>query len=172
VRITTTGPGGTESIFKTGCIEVNNIHVDFTATPTNGLYPLTVAFTSDMNANITQMTWDFGDGHHSQSSHPVHTYSEVGIYSVSLNVHAETKDILISRQDFIHVSGRTLSGQIKGAETNNPLANYTVELWQQNESLIAHTISDQNGNYTFTGLKAANDYKVSVWSSEYMTEFY
>jgi FOG: PKD repeat len=33
VRLTTTGPGGTETIVKTDCIEVNNIHVDFTATP-------------------------------------------------------------------------------------------------------------------------------------------
>jgi PKD repeat protein len=176
VRLTTTGPGGTASIVKTDCIEVNNIHVDFSASPTNGLYPLTVAFTSEINASITRMTWDFGDGYHSQLANPIHTYTQVGIYSVSLVVHATTKDIPVNRQDYIQVSGRTITGQITGEDSGNPLENYTVELWQQNESLMAYTTSDQNGNYTFSSLPLRDNLVIGVWppleNSDYHKQIY
>jgi hypothetical protein len=54
---------------------------DFIYTP-NGL---TVSF-SDFYSYGTGYYWDFGDGNFSNSSMPVHTYSNGGIYNVCLNV--------------------------------------------------------------------------------------
>ncbi|MEZ8079639.1 immune inhibitor A domain-containing protein [Enterovibrio norvegicus] len=41
---------------------------------------------SDKEGAITQWAWDFGDGYRSSEQHPVHVYSQGGIYSVSLTV--------------------------------------------------------------------------------------
>jgi len=36
--------------------------------------------------NVTEWSWDFGDGSGSTEQNPIHTYSEVGIYTVTLKV--------------------------------------------------------------------------------------
>ncbi|KPA13920.1 Dystroglycan-type cadherin-like domain protein, partial [Candidatus Magnetomorum sp. HK-1] len=176
VRLTTKGPGGTETIIKTDCIYANDIHVDFTATPTTGLYPLTVSFMSDINTSFTQVTWDFGDGYQSQSLNPTHTYTQVGTYSISLNVLANEKNISIQRHDYIQISGRTITGNVKAEDTGKSLENYTVELWQQNESLMADTTTDHNGNYTLSNLPLRDHLIIGVWPplgiSDYHKQMY
>jgi len=109
VSLAVKGHGGSSSIVKTDCVQVNDIKVDFTATPTTGLYPLTVSFTADMNTSSTQLTWDFGDGFYTHEFNPIHTYTQVGNYSISLIAHAETKDITKTHQNYIQVSGRQIT---------------------------------------------------------------
>jgi len=61
---------------------------DFYAEPTSGNEPLTVQF-YDNSVNfqtITSWFWDFGDGTNSTEQNPVHTYTQDGIYTVTLNV--------------------------------------------------------------------------------------
>ena len=65
--------------------------VQFTATPTNGLAPLTVHFTAPANDSagyaITSWNWNFGDGVGSSTNqNPVYTYGDAAIYSPSLSV--------------------------------------------------------------------------------------
>jgi PKD repeat protein len=56
--------------------------VGFTASPTNGVIPLTVSFTSaaiDSTGNaITNWKWSFGDGSRSTAQNPSHTYTTAG----------------------------------------------------------------------------------------------
>ncbi|WP_281425775.1 PKD domain-containing protein [Methanofollis formosanus] len=59
---------------------------DFTAEPTTGTAPLTVRFTDRSVGGPTAWSWDFGDGTHSTERHPLHTYTEPGIYTVSLTI--------------------------------------------------------------------------------------
>lgn len=50
---------------------------------------LTVSFTdssSDANNDITQWSWDFGDGATSTDANPVHAYAQAGNYEVTLTV--------------------------------------------------------------------------------------
>ena len=65
---------------------------DFTAAPTSGDRPLSVAF-SDTSANApTFWYWDFGDGIGSFVQDPTHEYETPGTYTVSLtarNAHGE-----------------------------------------------------------------------------------
>lgn len=62
-----------------------------TATPSNGLSPLTVQFSSegsvdpDPGATLT-FNWDFGDGGTSSLANPTRTYGTNGVYNVTLTV--------------------------------------------------------------------------------------
>jgi uncharacterized repeat protein (TIGR03803 family) len=65
-------------------------YIQYTASPTNGLAPLTVQFTSpgvDTRGNpITGWNWNFGDGSTSTAQNPSHLYAYTGNYIVSLSV--------------------------------------------------------------------------------------
>jgi uncharacterized repeat protein (TIGR01451 family) len=58
----------------------------FSATPTNGAAPLLVNFTDSSTGTITNRLWSFGDTGTSTLANPSHTYSNAGVYSVSLTV--------------------------------------------------------------------------------------
>jgi len=61
---------------------------NFTASPTSGNVPLDVSFT-DTSASydgIVSWAWAFGDGETSSEQSPTHTYTEEGLYTVSLTV--------------------------------------------------------------------------------------
>ncbi|MEO1434803.1 MAG: PKD domain-containing protein, partial [Bacteroidota bacterium] len=53
---------------------------------TGGCQPLTVEFTNNsFPINGYTILWDFGDGNTSDQVSPIHTYSDLGIYTVSLS---------------------------------------------------------------------------------------
>jgi len=62
----------------------------FTASPSSGGTPLTVAFnaaaSNDPNGSILSYIWSFGDGTTGTGLSPLHTYTVQGTYSVSLTV--------------------------------------------------------------------------------------
>ena len=79
LTVTGTGPAS---------ITVSPLTIAFTATPTNGLEPLMVSFTSpgvDNGSNpITSWNWDFGDGSTSIAQNPSHSYTKPGTFFVAL----------------------------------------------------------------------------------------
>lgn len=68
------------------------------ATPTHGLPPLTVAFSSqgsiDPEGTPLSYSWTFGDTTTSSGANPVHTYSQSGLYTVRLSVSDGTTSTL------------------------------------------------------------------------------
>lgn len=71
----------------------------FTVSATSGNIPFTVDFsdTSEPGSSaISAWAWDFGDGATSTEQHPSHTYTEEGVYSVSLSVMADGTDSLLN----------------------------------------------------------------------------
>jgi uncharacterized repeat protein (TIGR03803 family) len=66
--------------------------LNVTASPTSGLTPLTVQFSSpstDSDGNtVTNWNWDFGDGGTSMAQNPSHTYNNFGGYSPSLTAYS------------------------------------------------------------------------------------
>ena len=62
------------------------IVADFSADNTFGNLPLTVNFTDLSLNNPKTWLWNFGDGNTSTSQNPQHTYTAVGVYTVSLTV--------------------------------------------------------------------------------------
>lgn len=59
---------------------------EFAASQTTGYAPLTVNFTDLTFGDPTTWSWGFGDGASSDEQNPIHTYDEVGTYTVSLTV--------------------------------------------------------------------------------------
>lgn len=89
----TIGDGvNTETKSKSDYISVNaplEPEADFTSNYTSGLAPLSVDFTDQTTqgtGTLTQWNWDFGDGTSSTVQNPSHTFSEAGVYTVSLTV--------------------------------------------------------------------------------------
>lgn len=62
-----------------------SLTADFTATPTIGTAPLLVQF-DDLSQGATEWYWDFGDGDTSTVQNPTHTYTQIGVYDVTLKV--------------------------------------------------------------------------------------
>jgi len=60
----------------------------FSATPTNGPWPLTVTFTDTSTGTLTNRFWDFGDGSGTNTTANIlaHTYGRSGTNTVSLTV--------------------------------------------------------------------------------------
>jgi PKD repeat protein len=88
VTLTATGPGGTNALTLTNYITVTNIPAPpviaaFTAGPTSGIAPLTVIFTN-LSTGATNYVWDFGDGNVSIEQNPTNTFTNAGLFSVSL----------------------------------------------------------------------------------------
>ncbi|HUJ71328.1 MAG TPA: PKD domain-containing protein, partial [Verrucomicrobiae bacterium] len=88
VSLTVFGPGGTNILSQPGLIVVTPPApvASFTATPTEGVVPLTVNFTDTSAGIVTSRTWDFGDGASDTALSVAHMYSAAGVYSVSLTV--------------------------------------------------------------------------------------
>src|SRR5262249_52887183 len=66
-------------------VEVIPPTASFTASPTNGVAPLTVTFTDTSTGAITNRFWNFGDGNTTNITDVgiAHTYA-VGVFTVSL----------------------------------------------------------------------------------------
>jgi hypothetical protein len=70
-----------------GMVQSQLLQPDFTANLTQGYAPLIVQF-YDITSNGTPESWfwNFGDGGTSTQQHPVHQYTNAGLYHVSLTV--------------------------------------------------------------------------------------
>jgi hypothetical protein len=66
--------------------EPDGLCAAFTATPSSGQAPVTVAFSDTSRGAPTSWSWDFGDGGNSTAQNPAHTYAAAGVYTVTLTV--------------------------------------------------------------------------------------
>lgn len=85
VTLTVTDAAGTvRTATHTNYVVVQPLAANFTATPTSGGAPLSVAFTDTSTGDPTAWLWNFGDGTTSTERHPSKTYSAPGSYTVTL----------------------------------------------------------------------------------------
>ncbi len=75
-----------ETLDKPNYIRIDDeLEADFSATPLAGESPLEVQFTdTSQGTTIQSWTWNFGDGETSTEQNPKHTYTDPGLYDVSL----------------------------------------------------------------------------------------
>jgi PKD repeat protein len=80
--------------------------VDFEASPTQGLVPLTVVFTNTTQptTTITSYLWDFGDGVTSTLENPAHTYTTTGYYNVSLTAFEEGVPNTVTKSSYVNTT--------------------------------------------------------------------
>ena len=108
VKLTVTGPGGSDEEIKENYITVTTAPpapvASFTGSPISGETPLTVNFTDESSGSITEWSWGFGDGGSSTQQNPSHTYGTAGIYTVGLTVTGPGGSDTITKADYINVT--------------------------------------------------------------------
>lgn len=85
---------------------------DFSATPTSGYAPLTVAFTDKSGGSPIKWYWAFGDGTYSYERNPSHTYTQAGTYSVILSTTYTSGTQVATKNNYITVATQTPSATI------------------------------------------------------------
>jgi len=107
VKLTVTGPGGTDENVKTNYITVSTPPpapiAEFSALPRSGGAPLFVNF-SNMSTGGMTYSWNFGDSEISADRDPWHEYSAAGSYTVSLTVTGPGGQDTETKADFITVT--------------------------------------------------------------------
>ncbi len=170
VKLTVTGPGGSDSEVKTGYIAagVTAPVAGFSATPLTGNFPLEVTFTDASTGIISSRLWNFGDGRSSSLKDPVHTYTAAGTYDVTLTVtgpggsdsEVKTGYITVTHSapvaDFIAnpTSGTAPLTVAFSDQSTGPVASYAWDF--DNDGTVDST--DQNPTHTF----AAGTYNVTL----------
>ncbi len=76
----------------------------FEADLTSGTPPLQVSFTDTSRGMPDAWNWSFGDGTTSHRQNPVHTYSGVGRYTVTLEVSDSTQQSVIRKPAYINTN--------------------------------------------------------------------
>ncbi len=86
VALTASNAGGQNTRTTPSCVSVTVAAptANFSASPTSGPAPLTVAFTDTSSGSPTAWSWSFGDRATSTVQNPSHTYSAAGTYTVAL----------------------------------------------------------------------------------------
>jgi len=75
----------------------------FSAAPLSGTVPLTVTFSNE-STNATDYVWTFGDNITGTVINPTHTYTQAGVYTVSLTATGPGGSSLITATNYITVS--------------------------------------------------------------------
>jgi len=178
VTLTVTGPGGSDTMTKTGYITVLEppLVANFTANITGGNAPLAVQFTDKGAGDVTSWAWNFGDGNTSAEQDPIHTYESPGNYTVSLNASNDYGFSIETKSDYIRVlEAPEADFNATPTEGNAPLTvrftdesagDVTAWLWDfgdGNTSTVQHPnhTYESTGNYTVS-LNASNDYGFSI----------
>jgi PKD repeat protein len=106
VTLAVSGIGGTDTWTRTRYITVTEPPpvAGFTAHPTYGFAPLTVAFTDTTTGAVNNWLWDFGDSSSSVTQNPTHTYTTTGVYTVSLWISGPGGTDTLTRTNYITVS--------------------------------------------------------------------
>ena len=135
VGMTVGAPGGSDTIEKLDLIEVKSgVLADFNADSTSGRSPLTVAFIDSSRGSVVSWSWSFGDGDSSAVQNPSHTYSDPGIYSVSLGVTgAGGKSDTTTKASYVRVA---------------PIADFVVDVSVGVDSLEVAFIDSTRGPVT------------------------
>ncbi|MCJ7739600.1 MAG: PKD domain-containing protein [Anaerolineae bacterium] len=87
VTLDVTWPDATDTAFKPGLVQVYEhepVSVSFTASPTIGVFPMTVWFTGTVAGDYDEVLWDFGDGYTGTQEVMTHTYDSAGYFNVEL----------------------------------------------------------------------------------------
>jgi len=170
VKLTATGPGGSDVMIKPNYITVveNPPVANFEIDSASGTAPFTVNFTST-STDANTFSWDFdNDGNvDSTSSSASYTYDNVGTYSVSLTVtgpggtDAITKDNLITVTDPLPIASYSVS-QVSGTNPlrvlfTNTSSYYTSAVWDfgdgntstESGSTVVHTYTS-SGSFDVT----------------------
>ena len=92
----------------------------FTANVTSGVIPVCVQFTDQSTNSPTSWTWNFGDGSaNSTSQNPVHTFSTVGNYTITLTVSNTGGSSTMAKTQYVNTTATAVDNVIRGVWCND-----------------------------------------------------
>jgi PKD repeat protein len=105
VILTVKNAVGSNTVTKTDYIKVTAKPVaEFSAIPTSGKAPLTVAFTDTSTGSPTKWKWSFGDGASSTIQNLKHKYSKAGSYTVTLTATNAAGSSTTTKTDYVKIT--------------------------------------------------------------------
>ncbi len=110
VTLGVTGPEGTASETKESFVRVGELAAEFMAADTLGDAPLTVGFSDLSTGEVASWLWNFGDGGSSAQQNPLHTYQQVGDYSVTLTVSGSEGTDTLTKDSYVRVLDASIEG--------------------------------------------------------------
>ncbi|MDD2230683.1 MAG: PKD domain-containing protein [Candidatus Cloacimonetes bacterium] len=136
---------------------------DFTASPQSGDIPLEVQFTNASQGDIVSYLWDFGDGQTSNEVNPLHTYSQKGIYDVTLTIQDQYTTRSKTEEDFIQAIAHPL---LTSPNSDTPLSFGIVYLGDTgsrqlilestgSDSVYIHNLSFYESNTAYSVVSAS-----------------
>lgn len=143
--------------------------VNFSGSPTVGGAPLTVRFTDLTTGTVGTREWNFGDNTTSGDANPVHVYSAMGYYTVTLNIDGLGGSDWNRKVAYIHVTDTPAAPTAEFTSTpTSGVAPLTVQFSDQSSGTITgwqwsfgdqQSSTDQNPSHQYT---IAGTYSVSL----------
>jgi PKD repeat protein len=164
VALTVSGPGGTDTLTRTDYITVYDpVHAGFTGSPTGGTPPLVVTFANESVGDFDTCVWTFGDGGTSNDcNNPTHTYTAVGVYTVTLTVTGPGGTDMLTRPDYIAVvegvqaafTGYPTEGMapLVVSFTNNSTGDFDTCAWDFGDGGTSSDCNNPTHTYTVADL--------------------
>lgn len=164
VTLTISGPGGTDTLAQSDYVTIYEpAQADFIASPTEGIVPLSVNFTNLSIGDYEACLWEFGDGMTSQAClDPDHTYTETGVYTVTLSVSGLGGADSFTRSSYIAVYEPVTAGfsadPVAGIAPlsvnflNLSTGDYDSCLWEFGDGGVSNNCNDPVYTYMTAGI--------------------
>lgn len=170
--------GCQDTIIQENLITVLGVNTDFEAQDTFGCSPLLVNFsdlstTSVSTGTISSWFWDFGDGNTSTLQHPVHTYNEVGLFTVSLTtISSDGCSNTSFKNNYIRSSGPITDisyNDISCIDTELEFSNNSISLGCSIQTYLwnfgdGNTSNDASPSHTYT---QAGQYDIALYMEDH-----
>jgi len=164
-----------------GAFEFYPAVADMTGTPTSGVAPLEVMFTNNSTGEYDTCLWDFGDSTTSDECDPSpHTYTDAGVYTVSLTVSGLGGSDTKTLEDYISVyspvvadfSGSPTNGiaPLEVNFTNNSTGDYDTCLWDFGDTTTSSECNPSPHTYTDAGVYTVSLTVSGLGGSDTMTK--
>ena len=155
VTLTVTGPGGSDTRIRADYINVSGVPpvANFSANPTSGIKPLTVQFSDESTNIINSWLWDFGDGSTSTAQNPYHTYSSLGIFTVTLTVTGPDGSDTMQMVDYIHATDIVVdrsTGNVSRPQIAADGIGHVYAVWEDTRNGSSDIYFNSSSDYGFT----------------------
>ena len=108
VRLNVSNPNGTTTYIAEKLVNAtlsNAPAADFSANIDVGTAPFEVRFTDKSTNSPAEWSWSFGDGETSEEQNPVHTYTDAGLYTVTLTASSSEGNGTETKSWYIEATG-------------------------------------------------------------------
>ncbi len=103
--------------------------VSFEADPSYGNIPLDVNFEGSTGFEADSWTWDFGDGSTSDLQNPTHTYTEPGMFDVTVEINVDGTPYTVIRDDYVKALADTMTAS---DGVGGPGESVEIVIWGRN----------------------------------------